>query len=310
MEPGEILRKHRARIVDEWARMLRSWEDSGYARRSLEELLKTAGECFDGYLELIEADRRERIDAFIRDITRRRASLGFRLRDVLRAFRAFLPIAVKVLEEEGEMGLQWVLFEPVEYALASSSTQYGHVVESELLSTVQELAATIAANPGDLQACADAVVQSATRLTDSEYGYLDVPDVSGQRPTCSMVGLKPEERGLCRDPDEHMLGKGLFRRITASKRPLLTNDPAREPGSVGTPSDHPPIECFLGVPILSGDTVLGVISVANKPGGYAEEDRATLSTLANLAAPGIEAARLMKESGFSQDAPEDREGQS
>jgi len=303
LQIADVLRKHRSYITDKWAQTLRSWEDTGYSLRSLEELRGTTGRCFDGYLDFMEAGNTDTIDSFIRDIVRRRASLGFRLGDVLRAFRAFLPIALEMLDQEGETGQQWTVFEPVEYALAICSAQYHQVVESELLKAVQELASALAGKAGDLQANADAVVQTAVRLTSSEYGYLDHVELRGERLTCSLVGVKPDECAQGAGEAFHMLGKGVFKEVTTLKRPFLTNRPAWDPARPGFPSDHPPIRSFLGVPILSGDSVVGFIALANKPGGYAEEDRGILSTIADVAAPALQAARLTQEFRLSQRSP-------
>ena len=37
--------------------------------------------------------------------------------------------------------------------------------------------------------------------------------------------------------------------------------------------DHPSINSFLGVPIKEGRKIVGMIALANKKGGYTENDR-------------------------------------
>src|SRR5687768_5328497 len=66
--------------------------------------------------------------------------------------------------------------------------------------------------------------------------------------------------------------------------------------------DDTPSQCWLGVPLLIGDRVLGLISVQNvqKPHVYDEHDRDILATIASQAAIAIENARLFDEVVTSQ----------
>ncbi len=62
--------------------------------------------------------------------------------------------------------------------------------------------------------------------------------------------------------------------------------------SVGQPPGHPPVHAFLGVPLRVGATLIGVLGVANKPGGYGSDDERLLSTFANQVATAIDNGRL------------------
>jgi len=84
--------------------------------------------------------------------------------------------------------------------------------------------------------------------------------------------------------------------------PLLCNDLKSHPDSVGFPKGHVPLVCFLGVPLKREGNVVGMVAVANKPGGYTEEDRTTLIRLASIISVSrkhrvalIEAKRTSKE---------------
>jgi GAF domain-containing protein len=70
------------------------------------------------------------------------------------------------------------------------------------------------------------------------------------------------------------------------------DDVDADPHSVGRPDGHPPIHSFLGVPLRLGDTVIGMIGVANKPGGYDSGDERLLSTFAGQVAVAVDSARL------------------
>jgi signal transduction histidine kinase len=80
--------------------------------------------------------------------------------------------------------------------------------------------------------------------------------------------------------------------VIREERSYLANDVEADPHSVGQPDGHPPIRRFLGVPLRLGDAVIGMIGVANKPGGYDPGDERLLSTFAGQVAVAVDNARL------------------
>src|SRR5260370_532439 len=73
---------------------------------------------------------------------------------------------------------------------------------------------------------------------------------------------------------------------------LWANEVEGGPNGGGRAGGHPPIHSFLGVPLRLGDTVIGMIGVANKPGGYDAGDERLLSTFAGQVAVAVDNARL------------------
>ena len=65
-------------------------------------------------------------------------------------------------------------------------------------------------------------------------------------------------------------------------QPLVCNDLPTHPARVGQPQGHVPIESFLGVPVKRAGEVIGMVAVANKPGGFTEADAATLGRLVDV----------------------------
>ena len=80
--------------------------------------------------------------------------------------------------------------------------------------------------------------------------------------------------------------------VIREERSYLANEVEADPHSVGQPDGHPPIRRFLGVPLRLGDAVIGMIGVANKPGGYDPGDERLLSTFAGQVAVAVDNARL------------------
>lgn len=62
----------------------------------------------------------------------------------------------------------------------------------------------------------------------------------------------------------------LFGRVITSGEPLISNDPLNDPRRGGLPSGHPPLTSFMGMPLLKGSDLIGMVGIANRPGGYDE----------------------------------------
>ena len=52
------------------------------------------------------------------------------------------------------------------------------------------------------------------------------------------------------------------------EEPIISNHPEGDPRLAGMPEGHPPMDAFLGIPLLRNGRVIGMIGMANRPGGY------------------------------------------
>ncbi len=94
------------------------------------------------------------------------------------------------------------------------------------------------------------------------------------------------------------LGPGFISQIVDSRQPLLINyDSGRYAAERGWEHVGEPSRSWLGVPMVSGDQVLGVIVVQSyeTEGAYDMDDQSLLSTIASQAAVAIEKATLFEE---------------
>jgi len=80
-----------------------------------------------------------------------------------------------------------------------------------------------------------------------------------------------------------------------SGKPMLVNDYAD--GAIETRTPSLKTESLLAVPLQVAGTAIGALNVANKPGGFTEEDVRILGLLADVAAIAIENARLQEKAG-------------
>lgn len=75
----------------------------------------------------------------------------------------------------------------------------------------------------------------------------------------------------------------LFGAVIESRQTVICSDPASDPRSGGCPDGHPVIESFLGIPLIKGTELIGLIALANRPGGYTEAEQKTAELLAQPA---------------------------
>lgn len=98
----------------------------------------------------------------------------------------------------------------------------------------------------------------------------------------------------CKVPDKSIVfpsdtwGESLWGRAMREKKALYSNESFR------IPEGHVHIDNFLTAPIVFGKETIGLLSVANKEGGYTEEDKNLLESIANFISP-ILRARLQRD---------------
>jgi PAS domain S-box-containing protein len=123
---------------------------------------------------------------------------------------------------------------------------------------------------------AEGFLSVAQEITGSELGFVAeitsgdgmnlIARTDGARAACGMASDQMKWR--IRD----MGLRGMCAAVLKSRQPLLANDPASHPESVGVPEGHPELRSFLGVPLNQAGVTLGMIGLANKDGGYTGSD--------------------------------------
>lgn len=71
----------------------------------------------------------------------------------------------------------------------------------------------------------------------------------------------------------------LFGHALRTRETVIANDPANDPRSGGVPSGHKRLKAFLGVPLSVGNRLVAMVGLANRPGGYSEDDVEQLQPL-------------------------------
>ncbi|HZD43191.1 MAG TPA: ATP-binding protein, partial [Methanomicrobiales archaeon] len=143
----------------------------------------------------------------------------------------------------------------------------------------------------------------AETITDSNIGFIGEINAEGQ-----LENLAISENGWSHAqlPSESRYHKspsgltifGIYGRVLKDGQSLFTNNPSTHPDSIGMPEGHPSLSAFLGVPLIQNGTVIGMIGLGNKEGGYTNEDIQAIEALA----PAIVEALMRKraESSLSE----------
>jgi two-component system, NtrC family, sensor kinase len=126
----------------------------------------------------------------------------------------------------------------------------------------------------------DKLLSVLLELTRSEYGFigevLRSPEGAPYLKSHAITNLAwtPElhefyTREAPKGLEFHNL-KTLFGRVITTGEPVVANAPAEDPRRGGLPEGHPPLHAFLGLPFHSSEELVGMVGIANRPGGYDE----------------------------------------
>ncbi|HEY2596891.1 MAG TPA: GAF domain-containing protein [Candidatus Dormibacteraeota bacterium] len=130
-------------------------------------------------------------------------------------------------------------------------------------------------------------------LTGSKLGFIGLVDP--ERQTMDVAAIKGADHvdaEFYRKFHFMVLRDSVAGVVARDGQPRISNDVLHDPLSVGQPRGHPPVRTFCGVPLAVGEKVIGMVGVANRPGGYSKDHEELLGTFANQAAVAVDNARL------------------
>ena len=134
---------------------------------------------------------------------------------------------------------------------------------------------------GDSPRIFDSLLATLLQLTESSYGFIgEVLEDGHGKPYLKSMALTDIswDEATMAFYRQHAAGgmefrnlQTLFGRVMVTGTPLFTNEPAKHPAAGGLPKGHPPLEAWMGLPIHAGGRVIGMVGIANRPGGYNEQ---------------------------------------
>lgn len=167
----------------------------------------------------------------------------------------------------------------------------GHEAQIERLYAIS----TEIAELQELSRVMDRALGYCLELTGSEFGFVGLMLQPGQMDVAAIKGFEPRDASFYERFRTIPVRPSVFGIVVLTGRPYRSNDVLSDPLHVGRPGGHPPVRTFLGVPLLFGGEVLGMVGVANRPGGYDEDQERLLSIFANQSAVAIRNARLFEQ---------------
>jgi signal transduction histidine kinase len=135
------------------------------------------------------------------------------------------------------------------------------------------------------------IVTLARDQVNARYAAIGMVDETGELVKFIPVGMEPEKVEKMAHPPR---GLGLIGALQEERRTILVPEINKDRRGIGFPPQHPEMRSFLGVPIMSGDRLLGQIYLTDKQNGaeFTQDDALVIETLAAYAAVAIENARL------------------
>jgi len=136
------------------------------------------------------------------------------------------------------------------------------------------------------------ILAHARRLTKSRTGFVGYVDQQTGYLVCPTMAKDVWKQ--CRVQGKDIVFKkfnGLWGWVLNERKSILTNSPAEDPRSAGTPQGHIPIERFIGAPAMMDDKVIGMIGVANPQTDYAGRDLWVVERLAEIYALAVQSNR-------------------
>jgi signal transduction histidine kinase len=138
------------------------------------------------------------------------------------------------------------------------------------------------------------IVEAAVSLSSAHYGALGVIAPTGGLEQFIHVGMPDDLATRIGHLPE---GRGILGAVIDSGAAIRLEHLGQDERSAGFPAHHPPMESFLGVPVVVRGEVFGNLYLTDKADGpFTSEDEELVAALAATAGIAIDNARLFAES--------------
>ena len=156
--------------------------------------------------------------------------------------------------------------------------------QNEVLETINHIFHETLTSETEEQLCITCLA-AAEGLTQSKLSFIGeigpdglLHDLAISNPGWELCAMY-DKSGHRRPPGDFRV-QGLYGRVLAEGKSLLTNDPSSHPGSIGIPQGHPALTGFLGVPLFQDGKTIGMIGLGNREGGYTPEHQRAVEAIA------------------------------
>lgn len=145
-------------------------------------------------------------------------------------------------------------------------------------------------------------------LTQSEYGLVGEVCYDQDQPyiIAKAISEITSDNRFFREQIKNIEGELEFRRndtllaaTLATSDCLIANSPDTDERRGGLPAGHPSLDAFLGIPIRFNGTLVAMLGLANRPGGYSQNDYQALIPLVNTIAQMFDAAKRRRQEDWA-----------
>ena len=138
------------------------------------------------------------------------------------------------------------------------------------------------------------IVKMAREQAGARYAALGLMDEKGQIERFIPVGMTSHQVEQIGD---FPIGRGMLGALMDTRHTIRIPEISQDPRSEGFPPNHPEMHPFLGVPIMSGDRLLGLIYLTEKEDHFefTRADERVIEILAAYAAVAISNAQLYQD---------------
>ena len=154
----------------------------------------------------------------------------------------------------------------------------------------------IATPSANIEQIADIVLEKSRHLTSSAHGYVaEIDPATGDLISHTLAKTMQTE---CKVAEQQLrkirfprradgLYNGLWGHALNTREPFYTDDPVKNPASVGVPEGHIAIERFLAAPVLLAGELVGQIALSNSTRAYTDRDLDAVNRIAAFYALAI-----------------------
>ncbi|MBI5685997.1 MAG: GAF domain-containing protein [Verrucomicrobia bacterium] len=146
-----------------------------------------------------------------------------------------------------------------------------------------------------LKRMADLLIEEAVQLTGSKIGYFAT--LNKWEHLLTMIGWSKSAMAMCSMANKPIVypveNTGLWGDCVRERKAVITNDYKNcdRPTKKGTPEGHVTVKRHMNVPMMSGESIRGVLGVGNRESDYTKEHAALLQAFANAAWPMVAEAK-------------------
>lgn len=297
-----LLERHLDEIAAAWAEKVHSLSDSRYRQILLAELSTSASRGLVAFIDGLKTGSPQAVEKYLTDVTRTRMEAGFDFSEVLEALlmlrEAVLPIVWRTYSSDFDMValVSAQLSVHLRHMIGRFAKLYAKGVEQHLQKQQAHTSLLLETNES-LQRVTKALLQKLSTL--DEVLKLVCAEACKLTGAAGSAMLLMEDDGWlqvtssCGTPSPALqrlpVGESFAGSALEQGQPLLLNSDDKQ---VQAYHRNPNIKTLLAIPLLVDETIIGVIDVVNKPGGFTKEDIRIMGLFADQAAIAIENAQL------------------